>query len=404
VWFRTADGVSEVTPPLPGSLRSPEFPVVIEDVTVDHVSQSGSSRIRIPPGARSLELRYTALTLSSPDTLRFRYRLDGIDDDWVDADARRVAYYNNLKPGAYTFRVSASAGEEQWRESSALVVEQLPYFYQTQWFVLLASATALSLAFFVYRLRLQQAVDRIQAGFQERMQERTRIAQELHDTVVQAISGSTMLVENAAEKVPESLPLVKGTLLRAVDRLDVALTESRAALKGLRGSGSLENNLAKQLADVASDTQTPDIASRLVITGESRAIRPLIQYEAFRIASEAIVNAFKHSGANSIRVDMDYLNGLRIFVRDDGGGMSEQVLLQGRGGHFGLSGMRERAERIGATLEVSSRIGEGTEVGLIVPGHLAFEDSRTSSSRLARAVSRLITLARRSTPHEPHSF
>jgi ligand-binding sensor domain-containing protein len=244
LWFSIAGGLAEVPPPMPSASPGPEFRVLIEDVTIDRVSHLEPGRIRIPTGARSIELRYTALTLSSPETLRFRYRLEGIDDDWVDADARRVAFYNNLKPGAYTFRVSASAGEERWQESSALVLEQLPYFYQTQWFVLLASATALSLAFFVYRLRLQQAVDRIQAGFQERMQERTRIAQELHDTVVQAISGSTMLVENAAEKVPDSLPVVKGALLRAVDRLEVALAESRAALKGLRGSGSLENNLA----------------------------------------------------------------------------------------------------------------------------------------------------------------
>jgi signal transduction histidine kinase/streptogramin lyase len=394
LWFSIADGLSEVTPPAPDASRGPEFPVLIEEVTVDRVSQPDSGRIRIPPGARSLELRYTALTLTSPETLRFRYRLEGIDDDWVDADARRVAYYNNLKPGAYTFRVSASAGEEQWRESSALALEQLPFFYQTPWFVLLASATALSLAFFLYRLRLQQAVDRIQAGFQERMQERTRIANELHDTIVQAISGSTMLVENAAEKVPDSLPVVKGAMLRAADMLGAAMAESRAALKGLRGSGSLENNLAKQLSEVASDAQAPDIAFRLLITGESRAIRPAIQYEVFRIVSEAIVNAFKHSGARSIRADLDYLNGLRIFVQDDGRGIAEQVLQQGRDGHFGLSGMRERADRIGATLEVYSRAGAGTEVRVMVPGHLAFVADATSSL-VARALSRVTSLRHR---------
>ena len=404
LWFSIADGLAEVTPPAPGASHSPEFRVLIEDVAIDRVSHSEVGSIRIPPGARSIELRYTALTLSAPETVRFRYRLEGIDSDWVDADARRVAFYNNLKPGAYTFRVSASAGQEQWRESSALVLEQLPYFYQTPWFMLLASATALSLAFFAYRVRLQQAIDRVQAGFQERTQERSRIAQELHDTVVQAISGSAMLVENAAEKVPESLPVVKGALLRAVDRLDAALAESRAALKGLRSSVTLENNLAKQLSDAACETQTPDIASRLVITGKSRAIRPVIQYEVFRIASEAIVNAFKHSGANSIRVDLEYLNGLRIFVRDDGRGMPEQVLLQGRDGHFGFAGMRERADRIGAKLDVTSRVGEGTEVGLMVPGDVAYEGSGTNSSLLVRAVARLSALRRGPAPDDPPSL
>jgi ligand-binding sensor domain-containing protein len=263
LWFAFATGVSEVIPPVPGAMPEDNFPLLIEYVKVDGVSHERPDRLRIPPGARSIEIAYTAIDLTNPESIHFRYRLTGADPASVDADTRRVAFYGNLKPGTYTFTVSASRGEEQWRESPALVLEQLPYFYQTQWFALLASATALSLAFFVYRLRLQQAVDRIQAGFQARMQERTRIAQELHDTVVQAISGSMMLVENAAEKVPESLPVVKGALLRAVDRLDVALAESRAALKGLRISGTLENNLAKQLSDVAGDTWTPDIAFRL---------------------------------------------------------------------------------------------------------------------------------------------
>ena len=143
--------------------------------------------------------------------VRFRYRLQGLDNDWIDADSRRTAFYNNLKPGTYKFTVSASAGAGQWRETPALVLEQLPFFYQTMWFALLVLTMVLSLGILAYRVRLQQAVSRIQAGVEERMGERNRIAQELHDSVVQAISGSTMLVENAAEKVPDSLPVLKGT-------------------------------------------------------------------------------------------------------------------------------------------------------------------------------------------------
>jgi ligand-binding sensor domain-containing protein/signal transduction histidine kinase len=395
LWFSMSDGLSEVTPPNPGASHDPKFPVVIEDVTIDRLSHSELGRIRIPPGARSIELRYTALTLSSPETVRFRYQLEGVDNDWVDADARRVAFYNNLKPGTYTFRVFASASEEQWQESSALVLEQLPFFYQTKWFMLLASATALSLAFFVYRLRWQQALDRIQAGFQERMEERTRIAQELHDTVVQAISGSTMLVENAAEKIPDTLPVVKGALLRAVDRLDIALEESRAALKGLRASVSPENDLARQLSEVACDSTRQDIVFNLVITGEARQIRPVVHYEVFRIGSEAITNALKHSDATSVRVDLGYLDELRISVWDNGKGIPEDVLQRGKQGHFGLEGMRERADHIGATIEVYSRVRAGTEVRIIVPGHIAFESSATTSSLVARVVSRIRSLRHR---------
>jgi ligand-binding sensor domain-containing protein/signal transduction histidine kinase len=381
LWFGVADGISEVKPPSPGASHSGEFQVLIEEVVVDGVSHLREDRLRIPPGSRSVELGYTALTLSSPETVRFRYRLEGVDKNWMDVDSRRTAFYNNLKPGAYTFRVAARARDGQWQEASAMMLEQLPFFYQTSWFMLLASATVVSLVFLAYRVRVQQAVDRIQAGFQERMDERARIAQELHDTVVQAISGSTMLVETAAERVPDSMPVVKGTLLRAVDRLDFALAESRAALKGLRGSTMLENDLAEQLSAVACDANNREIAFELVITGESRDIHPMIRNEVFRIGSEAIGNAFKHSDATSIRVELAYANAFRISVRDDGKGIPPEVLDCGRDGHFGLECMRERAGRIRAKLAVYSRVGQGTEVNLIVPANIAFDAGSTKRPR-----------------------
>src|SRR5262249_14430700 len=146
---------------------------------------------------------YTALTLSSPERVRFRYRLEGVDSDWIDADARRVAFYNNVKPGAYTFRVSASMGEDEWRESSALSLEPLPYFYKTIWFLILASMAVMSLAYSLYRLRLRQSVDRIQAGFQERMQERTRIARDLHDPLLQSFQGVLMHFSTLKYMIPD---------------------------------------------------------------------------------------------------------------------------------------------------------------------------------------------------------
>jgi ligand-binding sensor domain-containing protein/signal transduction histidine kinase len=390
LWFAISDGFAEVTPANPGLSHKFEFPVVVEDVTIDGTTHSEPNRDQVPPGGYSVEIRYAALTLSSSDTVQFRYRLEGVDNNWVEAGTRRTAFYSSLTPGAHRFRVQASTGDDLWREAPALVVEQLPFFYQTRWFALLASAAALSLAFFLYRLHLQQAIDRIQLGFQERMDERTRIAEELHDTVMQAISGSTMLMENAAEKVPDSLPVVKGTLLRAMDKLDAALAESRAALRGLRGSVNLEKNLARQLSDAADDENRRGIGFDLIVTGESRGIRPVIHYEVFRVGSEAIGNAFKHADATLVRVELEYLDGFRLSVRDNGKGIADEVLQRGRDGHYGLEGMRKRAERIGATLEVYSRAGEGTEVDLIVPDDVAFDAGGKSPSRLVRAVSRLI--------------
>lgn len=253
----------------------------------------------------------------------------------------------------------------------------------------------MSICYFLYRLRLQQIAVRIQARFEARIEERTRIAQELHDTVVQAICGSTMLVENAAEKTPDSLPVVKGSLLRAVDKLEAALVESRAALNGLRGSRNGQDDLAKQLSDLASEANVPGITLRVVTTGEPRPLYPAIQYEIFRIGSEAISNAVKHSGATILWIDIEYLNDIQLVIRDEGKGIPEQVLRSGKVGHFGLEGMRERAERIGGSLDVHSRAGAGTQVSLRVPGHIAFQPGKSSRSLTTRGLARILAFRRR---------
>src|SRR5579871_819459 len=389
LWFAFATGVSELIPPDPSVSPENDFPQLIEDVKVDGVSHERPDRLRVPPGARSIEIAYTAIALTNPESVRFRYRLDGVDQAWVNADTRRTAFYNNLKPGAYTFTVSSSSGAGQWRDAPALVLEQLPYFYQTTWFLLLMETVAVSVGVFIYRLRVQQAVDRIQAGLEERMEERARIAQELHDTVVQAIAGSTMLVESAAEKVPDSLPIVKGILLRATDMLDFALTESRAALKGLRDTTRSETDLAKQLAAEAANAADPKVTFEVAILGEVRELRPLIRYEVFRIGSEAIANAFRHSGGTSVGLEVGYVNGLRVVVQDNGKGIPVDILQHGKDNHFGLRGIRERADRIGAKLAVRSRSGQGTEIEITVPEGIAFETPPGAPSLLARCLSRL---------------
>jgi PAS domain S-box-containing protein len=188
LWFGGIGGLCEVTPSDPATSRSSQFPVLIEDITIDGVAHSKPSSVLIPAGARSIELRYTALTLSNPETVRFRYRLEGFDPDWVDAGTRRLAIYNNQKPDTYRFQVAARVGNEPWQNSSTLVLEQLPFFYQTWWFRLLSSSAGVSLVFFLYRLRLRQAADRIGADFQQRMDERARIVQELRK-IIDSIPG-----------------------------------------------------------------------------------------------------------------------------------------------------------------------------------------------------------------------
>jgi signal transduction histidine kinase len=353
----------------------------------------------VPPGTRSIQIRFTALTLSNPDIIRFRYRLKGVDPHWINVGSHRSASYNNLAPGEYEFQVSASApGTDEWRSAPALELEQLPFFYQTRWFQLLVWTGTISLIVIGYRVRVQQALNRMQEAFDQRVDERTRIARELHDTVAQTIAGSTMLVETAAEKVPDSLPIVKGALLRAVDQLDVALAQSRAALKELRETADIDDDLAKRFAALAKATDSRNLEFQIIVKGQRRRMRPMVQYEVFRIGAEAINNAVKHSEASSIRVELVYEDGLRLLVRDDGKGIPSDVLQSGKEGRFGLRGMRERADRIGAKLAVYSRAGAGTEVDLCVPQRFAFEPDQVPMSRFARVVSSLRIPRRHVTP------
>jgi ligand-binding sensor domain-containing protein/signal transduction histidine kinase len=388
LWFGIADGLCQVTPPNPADAHTPQFRVLVEDVTVDHVAHPEPDRIRIPPGAGSVELRYTALTLSNSEAVRFRYRLEGLDNDWVDAGARRLAFYNNLKPGVYTFRVAASTGKDQWQESPALALYQVPFFYQTWWFRLLASATALSLAFFAYRLRLRQAVDRIQAGFQQRIDERTRVARELHDTLLQSLHALLLSFQRAANVLPDRPMEAKHRLEGAIDQAAQAITESRDAVQGLRSSTVVTNDLPiaiQTLGEELASKQTREEAALfdVAVDGKSRDLNPILRDDVYRIACEALRNAFQHAHARHIEVELHYdERQLRLRIRDDGKGIVSQVLSnEGRSGHWGFEGMRERAKLVGGQLEIWSELDSGTEIELSIPASIAYLTSATRHSR-----------------------
>jgi ligand-binding sensor domain-containing protein/signal transduction histidine kinase len=374
LWFSIADGSAEVTPPNPGS-HPAAFPVLVEDVTIDHVTHSERGGIRIPPGARSIELRYTALTLSDPESVRFRYRLEGYDDNWVDADTRRAVFYDNLKPGAYTFRVAATAGNEQWLESSALALEQVPFFYQTWWFTLLASAAALALALFLYRLRMHQLAREFNVRLEERVGERTRLARDLHDTLLQSFHGLMLHLQAVSRLLPEGK--AKEQLEKTMERADRAIAEGRSAVYDLRSSATLTNDLAEAVNAVGNELSNDnDTAFNLMVEGPTKDLHPIIRDEIYRISREALSNAFKHAHARHIEAEISYgPQAFRLRIRDDGEGIPAEVLGQGRAGHFGLPGMRERAKQIGAELTIWSRLRTGTEIDLSLAGTTAYGTS-----------------------------
>jgi signal transduction histidine kinase len=395
LWFGTAGGLCKVTLTDPAALHPSQFPVLVEDVTVDGSVRAEPSRIRITAGTRSVELRYTALTLSNSEAVEFRYRLEGFDDDWVQAGTRRLAFYNNLKPGTYKFRVDARIGGEDWRQSPALVLEQLPFFYQTWWFIALVSAAVLSLIIFIYRLRLRQAVNRIQAGFQQRVDERTRIARELHDTLLQSFQALIFQFQAARNMVPRKPEDAMHALDEAITATAQAIAESRDAISDLRPDPAAQRDLPELLSAAGPELARTDSVNgnpptfRMFVEGKPRTIPGPIQDEVYRIACEAIRNAVLHARASRIEGEVHYdKDRLRLRIRDDGKGIDPKILANGgRSGHWGIPGTLERAKRIGSRVEFWTEEGAGTEIELVIPAAIAYEKVRDGRRfRLFRGI------------------
>ena len=318
---------------------------------------------RIPPRPQRVTLSYAGVSLSVPERVRFRYRLDGFDQDWSDPVATREAAYTNLGPGAYQFRVTASNSDGLWNGSEATLRFAIaPAPWQTWWVQLLGVVAAGLLARAVHVWRLRQATRRLNTLFEERLAERTRIAQELHDTLLQGFLSASLQLHVAVDELPEGAP-EKPRLGRVLQLMRQVTLEGRNALRGLRSGTGSADDLEQAFSRIGQELALPDATHyRVFLEGSPRSLNPVIRDEAYRIGREAVVNAFRHARAGNIEVELAYgANGLRVAVRDDGCGMDAAVLHSGREGHWGLSGMRERAERIGARLKLSSAAGAGTE-------------------------------------------
>jgi signal transduction histidine kinase len=330
--------------------------------------------VRVPAGHRRITIRFAGLSLSVPERVRFRYRLEGFDRSWSEPIAARDAVYTNLGPGSYRFRVAASNRAGLWSgaEASLRVVIE-PAVWQTWWFRLAAALSAVLALFGAYRLRLRRLAGRLNMRFEERLAERTRIAQELHDTLLQGVLSASMQLHLAVDELPEESPH-KPRLGRVLALMGHVIGEARNAVRGLRSPEGPADDLEQAFSRIQQELGLPaDGRFRVVVEGAARPLHPVIRDEVYRIGREALVNAFRHSRAHSIEVELRYTPAqLRVLVRDDGRGIDPEVLRSGREGHWGLAGMRERAEKIGARLRLWSRASAGTEVELSVPGHVAY--------------------------------
>lgn len=375
VWFATIRGVLVIDPSHWQRVLPPTS-VVVEDVIINGKSEDPYQFQAVPPGNANLTFRYAALSYTSPSRITFRYRLEGFDNKWVEAGSRREAFYTNIPPGRYRFVVAATNVDGKLYETASPVELSIaPNFYQTSWFLPACVVMAGLLVWFAYRLRVRAIRQQMSAIIVER----SRIARELHDGLMQGFAGITMEMQALSSSLPKE-SAERDTLEEIIDDAGDCLREARRSIAGLRGSlsglkAAIEQT-ARQLAethDLRLDLQLSPVATKLSAEAE---------YNLLRIAQEAITNAFKHHGGGSkVEVTLENTgNEVRLIVHDDGVGFIEPDQPSSHSGHYGLVGMRERARQIGAKFDLHSKPGHGTTVQVVLPTKLPLADTPLSQS------------------------
>jgi ligand-binding sensor domain-containing protein/signal transduction histidine kinase len=364
LWFATLRGVTTVDPAhMPVNHVSPL--VVVEQVSVDDATLPIQNGAEIAPGHTRLAFQYAGLSFVAPQKVRFRYKLDGLDRDWVDAGTRRVAYYTNIPPGRHTFHVMACNNDGVWSEQAAAFSFRLrPHFYQTYWFYLLLVASLVLLAYETYRWRVRT----VESEFSAVLAERNRIAREIHDTLAQGFVAVSVQLEIVARLLTTSTYGAREHLEQARTLTRECLAEARSSIWNLRSQGTAQNDLASALTHAAERiTANSSVKARVQVSGTFRPIDSRIEAEMLRIGQEAITNVVRHAQAQHANITLLFEDKLlRMTIRDDGRGFEGNPGEPRQNGHFGLTGMRERAEQIGARLTVTSAKNEGTEIRIDV--------------------------------------
>lgn len=349
-------------------------PVHVEGIAADRKPFSATETVRLPPLVRDLEIDYTALSLVNPRRVMFRYRLEGRDASWQDAGTRRQAFYNDLGPGKYQFHVIACNNDQVWNETGATLAFNIPpAWYQTFWFRTLCVTFLLWLTYMLYVARMRSYAKSMKVRFDERLSERTRLARELHDTLLQTIQGSK-LVADGLEEYLDDPPRAKRSLAKLSQWLSQAVDEGRAALESLRNSPPSEE-LSEALRHTADESAPSSMRVLMTVTGDVRPIHPVARDEVYRIAFEAIRNACVHSNGSTMTIVVSYGRDLKIQIHDNGCGFDPDLIHTGRPGHFGITGMKERASTIGARLSLQTSVKDGTQFSLVIPGRSIFRSS-----------------------------
>ena len=387
LWFPTAQGIATVNPATVSTNRLPPR-VLIEGVLIDrtqippetlHSALHGGPRIVLQPNQHNLEIAYTGISLVNAAQVKFKYKLEGLDPDWNEVGTRRAAYYSYLRPGTYTFHVMAANRDGFWSTTAAAMeITVLPPFYRTASFLAACAVAMLALLWAAHRFRIRQMRHAFEMTLEARVGERTRIARELHDTLLQGFHGLLLRFQTVSHLLPDRAREAKDLLDSAILQAAASITEGRDAVQGLRVSTLEGNDLAQGLRTLGDELAriAPRPASfRVTVEGTPRDLRPILRDEIYKIAAEALRNAYRHAEAGHIEVQLHYGHDeLRMSVRDDGKGIDPAVLAShGSQGHYGLRGLRERAVLAGGELAIWSEAGAGTEVELRVPASVVYQ-------------------------------
>jgi signal transduction histidine kinase len=365
LWFATLNGAVTIDPT---RVRTNTVPptVVIEKAAVDGRPADPARLNAFPPGSGNLELHFGGVTLVEPRRAMHRYRLEGFDAGWVDAGGRRSASYANLPPGEYRFRVQAANADGVWNDTGATLRLQLaPHFHQTPAFYALCILGVVAAAATAYQVRLR----RLRAQYLAVFAERTRVARELHDSLLQGMTAAALLLDHVRAELPASASAAAERLAVVEHALKTSLEEARRVVWNLREQPAGMDDLGLALSRLASRLAdgTP-VRCRVRVEGRAAPLSHEVQGSVFRIAQEAVTNAVKHAEARQIDVRLRYdEHAVGVSVSDDGRGFDPDRVDPARAGHFGLVGMRERASRVGASLTIESQPGQGTRVDLSVP-------------------------------------
>ncbi len=366
LWFPTAQGVAVIDP---SRLARNELapPVVVERLVVDRAEVALADSLRLPRGSRAVEFHFTALSFVDPSKVKFRYLLEGFDRDWVEAGARRDAFYTNLPPGSYRFRVLAANDDGVWNAEGATLAFTLPpYFYQTRWFYLAAALLTAAAMWGVYQLRVRQ----LKREFAAVLEERGRIARELHDSLAQGFTSISIHLEAVNAKMGAPHDAAREHLNQARLLVRSSLAEARRTVRNLRSELLEAGDLGAALSQVAGQlTAGTNVPAEVTVTGAARPLNERVESNLLRVGQEALTNAVRHAGARAVRVRLEY-GDRRVCLRveDDGHGFDVHTTdAAANGGGFGLRGMRERLTQIGGALSVESLPGRGTQITATVP-------------------------------------